>query len=243
MYIPPLRVPIGAMVNNKPIIRGALFDMDGLLFDTERLSLELWYAASAEHGYDMPSELLKRLIGRTATDGRRILLKELGESFPYDSIVAGYAEIGRKRVLDEGVPRKSGVERLLQYLTERNVPRAVATSSPRATAEFLLREADIYELFNALVTGDDVTKGKPAPDIFELAAERLGVPPQHCVVFEDSPAGIRAAAAAGALPVLIPDLISPDPEIRALCFAECVDLDDARELLAARTSLGAVGTR
>jgi len=231
------------MLHEKPIIHAALFDMDGLLFDTERLSLELWNTASAEHGYDVPSELLKRLVGRSEADSRAILFQELGESFPYERIVHSYAEIGRTRVLQEGVPRKSGVERLLAYLAEHNLPRAVATSSPRVTAEFLLREAGIYSRFQELITGDDVSESKPAPDIFELAATKLGVEPQHCVVFEDSPAGIRAAAAAGALPVLVPDLLSPDHEIMALCFAVCADLDEARELLATRTSLEAIGAR
>ncbi len=216
---------------SRPVVHAALFDMDGLLFDTERLSLELWDTVLEQHDYQVDPEILERTIGRSEQVTKQLLVDALGAGFPYERVAALFAELGRERIAADGVPRKPGAVHLLEFLAAADILRAVATSSPRATAEYLLEQAGLLGHFQSVITADDVSHGKPAPDIFLKAAHSLGVPPPHCVVLEDSPAGIRAAHAAGALPILIPDLVAPDDEIRALCFAECKDLYEARELI------------
>ncbi len=230
---------IDAKPSTKPVVHAALFDMDGLLFDTERLSLELWDTALEQHDYRIAPEILELTIGRSEQVTKQLLIDTLGSGFPYEQVAACYAELGRDRIEADGVPRKPGTTDLLEFLAAAGILRAVATSSPRATAQYLLEQSGLIGHFQSVITADDVAHSKPDPDIFLKAAQSLGVAPQHCVVFEDSPAGIRAAHAAGALPILIPDLVTPDEGIRALCFAECRNLHKALELINDRLHLTA----
>ncbi len=193
--------------------RAVVFDMDGLMLDTEPLYKRAWQAAGVELGYTITDELYVTLIGRPNREGERILLEGLGEDFPLEP----FRDLWHHRWIDivtrEGIPVKPGLVDLLNALDERKVPRAIATSSGPSYVQLSLETTGLASRFSTVVTGDQVSRGKPAPDIFLEAARRLDVPPTECVAFEDSEAGITAAAAAGMAVFAIPDLKIPSTEV------------------------------
>ncbi len=214
------------------VCRAVIFDMDGLMLDTERLRKQLFDRVVAEHGLTLPNDLYLQTIGGTMRDTRLIYAEHLGADFPFEELRAKRQEIEHAHIDQHGVPIKSGLESVLNWLEDRDFPRAVATSSARATANRLLYQAGVRQQFEIIVGGDDVTHGKPAPDLFLLAAEHLGVAPSDCVVLEDSGAGIRAAHRAGMTPILVPDLQRPSDEVRNLAYRVCASLREAKMVLA-----------
>ena len=206
-----------------------IFDMDGLMLDTERPVVPLWCQAAKALGWEIPRKILDRTIGISSTDIRALLLLEYGPDFPYDSMME---ELNRlvTQEFEKGISHKPGLIILLDHLASLGIPMAVATSARRDKALWKLRLAGILDRFTALACGDEITNGKPAPDIFLLAAERLGKDPSECVGFEDSPAGLQGLHAAGIRSVFIKDTVDPAPEILATVWCSCVDLEEAAEL-------------
>jgi HAD superfamily hydrolase (TIGR01509 family) len=199
-------------IKNLTIPKGAIFDQDGLLFDTEVIFERCWIKTGREFGLPIDSELTRRLMGC----GRKELAFIIGETFPgCDSVavvdlahrLAAETQLAMKPVV------KPGVNEILAFCRSRGIRTAIASSSMRHLVDHNLAVAGIAEFFDAVVTGRDVANGKPSPDIFLLAAERIGISPSECVVFEDAFTGIHAAHAAGCRPVLIPDRRAPTPEI------------------------------
>jgi len=198
------------------MIRGAIFDMDGLLFDTEIVFENCWKKVGAEMGLLVSDEFTHACCGC----GRNGLPDVIRRFFP-DADAPTYAE----RVIElafetqlAAIPvLKPGVLEMLAKCRAKGVRTAVASSSSRDVVEHNLSAAGLTDLFDAIVTGSEVAHGKPAPDIFLLAAERIGIAPTDCAVFEDAVTGIRAAKAAGCLPVMIPDRIRPTEEILGIC--------------------------
>ena len=211
-------------------IGAVIFDMDGLMLDTERLHLEHWRRATQDFGFDTMEDVYMQSFGLNSRDTERLFLRHLGETFPYVAIRDRWREYAEHHVGQCGVPHKAGLIDLLDMLKPRRIPKAVATSTRRESALHLLEKVGVLHHFDVVVGGDEVTKGKPDPEIFLTAAERLQVEPAGCVVFEDSPAGIRAAHAAGMIPILVPDLISPPDDVRALAFRILESLEDAPDL-------------
>jgi len=207
--------------------RAIVFDMDGLMLDTERLDRRLWQEAARVRGLAFPDALHDTLIGRRARDSEQSLREHFGPDFPLEAIKA---EVHAQWLLQAaaGMPCKPGLEALLDRLDAAALPRAVATSTARARA--LLSLGELAPRFDSLSCGDEVVHGKPAPDIFLLAAQRLDIAPEHCLVLEDSPAGLAAARAAGMTVILIPDLVRPSQPAEY----ECASLDDVRLWLDAR---------
>lgn len=195
---------------------GAIFDQDGLLFDTETIYGKCWKKAGEEFGIAVTDAYHASLCGR----GRREVIERARETFPgldAEAFVERALQLSAAMQLS-GVPEvKLGAREILQSCREYGIGTAVASSSTRRCVEHNLRVSGLIDYFDAVVTGEQVVKGKPAPDIFLLAAERLGLPPSECVVFEDAPSGILAAKAAGCLPVMVPDRVRPDAAIRAIC--------------------------
>ena len=170
-----------------------IFDMDGLMFDTEQLAKTCWQEGAKEFGFTVSAEVLDRTIGRTAPDTRKIMLEVLGENFPYEKARIKKDELMLDFVEKNGTPVKPGLYELLDFLEEKKIKKAVATSTEKLRAEKLLKKAEVFSRFDAVIFGDMVERGKPFPDIFQKAAEVCGCDEKNCIVLEDSPAGVEAA--------------------------------------------------
>lgn len=212
-----------------------VFDMDGLMLDSERAIIDSLVHAAAEQGHDLPYALWLRMIGHSEAVCRKMLREHMGE----DAVQAllDRAHVLYEVVVDAGVPHRPGIVELLDYLQARGIPRAVATSTKRPLALRKLRAAGLLDHFHAVCTSSDVAQPKPAPDVYLLAASRLGVAPARCLVLEDSPTGVRAALAAGMTPVQVPDMLPPDEAVRALGHRIVASLGEAQRLLEARLAL------
>ena len=192
-----------------------IFDMDGLMLDTERLAPQAWHDAKEALGVDFDMSLLDAMVGRNYQDCRALILERHGASFPTDRLMDAWHVAYDAIVARDGIAIKHGLFDLLDWLEQAHIPKAVATSTRRSRAMAKLESAGLASRFAALVGGDEIARGKPAPDIFLRAAERLGVQPASCVVLEDSAPGIRAALAAGMTPIMVPDQHQPAPDILA----------------------------
>lgn len=190
-----------------------IFDMDGLLIDSERIAFEAFIEACTCFDFEADPSVYLRCIGSNAARTREILLEGYGESFPAEKIERYWTEIYMKAAYDKPVPLKKGVNRLLRYLQEAALPMAVATSTAYGIAERKLTNAGIIEYFQLITGGDQVSKSKPDPEIYLLAAQRLGVAPGRCLALEDSDNGVRAAYAAGMDVVQVPDLVKPSESL------------------------------
>ncbi|HWA62189.1 MAG TPA: HAD family phosphatase, partial [Caulobacteraceae bacterium] len=222
------------MVLPRPV-SAVVFDMDGLLIDTEVVYREAIMAAAAACGVDLPLWLFHRMIGAPITQNRELLMAHYGEGFDFDGLIeAATHRFHDIFALEDRL--KAGVVELLDHLDEAGLPRAIATSSGHDSVERHLRPNGVLDRFHAVVARGDYVNGKPAPDPFLAAARRLGVAPEACLALEDSHNGIRAAHAAGMMAVMVPDLLEPTEEMRALAVAIADSLHDVREWLAAARS-------
>lgn len=205
--------------------RGAIFDMDGTLFDTAKFYVEAWTETADFFGVERHPTLGLEVSGMNSTQALTVLAKHYpqidGQKY-FDKVVQFVAERAEREL--ELLP---GVKEILEYLSGQKVLMAVASGSPRWAVEKNLRQAGIGDYFTALVGGDDILHGKPAPDIFLKAAVQIGLPPKDCYVFEDSFNGIRAAYNAGCVPVMIPNQRKPTEEIQNLCVEVCTSFFEA----------------
>jgi len=215
----------------KPFLPAAvIFDMDGLMFDTENLTIPLWEIAGKPFGYNLTREIVLRMVGISGERAQQLLLEEFGSDFPYEAIRDEYRILVSKEIEKNGVPKKPGLMYLLDRLRAANIPLGVATSTRSPRAIDLLERAGILDRFKTLTCGEDITNGKPAPDIFLLAAKKLGQPPCNCVGFEDSTAGLMGLHAAGIRSVYIKDVLDPPEEVLATVWHRCNDLSEAAVL-------------
>lgn len=224
----PLRERMERIVKKR--ICAVLFDMDGLMFDTERLSDELWRAVSRRHGVPMTPQDVALLRGRNRESGRAAMRERFGADFPYEAIVG---EVRREEAerLSRQVPLRPGLPELLEALRRGGYPMAVASSTDSAAVLRNLETAGVRPYFSAVIGGDHVTRSKPDPQIFQMAAQALDTPPAQCMVLEDSYNGVRAGAAAGCFTVMVPDMDPPTPEMERLAAAIVPDLTRVIPLL------------
>ena len=195
-----------------------LFDMDGLLFDTETIYVEYGREVAKEKGYTITKDIVEKTSGVT-NDKARILFKEaLGQDFPYDEMMGTVKNYILEKALKEEVPLKLGALELLEFLKKNNKQIILATSSDLHLAEALTEGKDVKKYFSHLITAEDVVHGKPDPEVFLISAKKAGVSPEKTVVFEDSFNGIRAAHAAGTFPIMVPDKLKPTEEIEKLVY-------------------------
>lgn len=213
-------------------LEAVIFDMDGVLLDTEPLYRTAIYAACEDQGHAMADHVHLSLIGTPKELGDEKLIAHFGNGFDLDRYHATCME-HFARLCAPDVPLRPGSRELLAYLRRENIPRAVATSTARATARAQLAKAGILDLLDALVTRTDVAMGKPHPETFLKAAEALNARPSNCLALEDSHNGVRAAAAAGMATIMVPDLLLPTAEIEALCVGVHPSLADVLLLLEA----------
>jgi HAD superfamily hydrolase (TIGR01509 family) len=207
-----------------------VFDMDGLLLDTEVLYREAMTAAAMSRGLDVPSAVFLRMIGLQGPDSDQVLRDHFGEAFDAAAFRADTFRCFHD-LAEAEVRLKGGVVELLDRMDELGLPRAIATSSGRASVERHLSQHGLLRRFDAVVANGDYARGKPHPEPYLLAAERLGVEPAGCLALEDSHNGVRSAAAAGMMTVMVPDLLDPTAEMRDLCVRIARDLHEVRDLL------------
>jgi len=206
-----------------------VFDMDGLMLDSERALLGCLEHTAQAHGYGISRALLLSLIGSSDAVTRSRLGDALGAARTDALLADSYARYDG--IVQAGVPLRPGILELLELLRAHDIPRAVATSTRSPLAQRKLEAAGLLPYFQAVATSSDVAHPKPAPDIYLLAAERLQVAPQACLALEDSPTGVRAALAAGMTTIQVPDLLVPDDEVRAFGHRIVDSLHDVHTLL------------
>ena len=212
--------------------RAVVFDMDGLLLDTEPIAARAWSEAAARAGVAFDPALALRMVGSNFADCGAMLRAHEPSSYPVDAVLGGWHAAYDALCARDGVPVKRGAVALLDWLAGARVKRAVATSTRRARAAAKLADARLLHRFEAVVGGDEVARGKPAPDIYLEAARRIGVAPGACVALEDSEPGVRAALGAGMTVFMVPDLMRPSDDLARLVHFVVDSLDHAHAHIA-----------
>lgn len=212
-------------------IRAVIFDMDGLLLDSERIALAVVAEAAAELGLPWREEVGLAMVGLTSRDSDLVVRRHLGEDFPMDRLREAFGRRYERAIQSGRILPKPGAAEILDLLDALGTPRMVATSTMRSRAVPKLASAGLLDRFHGLVCGDEVSRGKPDPEIFLTAASRLGVPPTDCLVLEDSNAGIRGALAAGMLAVMVPDMLQPAEDVLAAGVFRATSLLEVCDLL------------
>lgn len=213
--------------------KAVVFDMDGVIFDSERLVLEGWLKVAEKYGIEGIEEVFGRCIGVNEQTTRQIVLEHYGEDFPYEAYRKETSALFHERYGNGNLPLKPGVRELLSYLKEKGYPVGLASSTRQAVVEQELRDAGLMPYFDQLVCGDMIKKSKPEPDIYLKACEKLDVEPRMAVAVEDSYNGIRSAKRAGMTPVMVPDMVLPDEEMRSLAHKICKDLFEVKNWISA----------
>lgn len=196
-----------------PLPQLAIFDMDGLIFDTERLFMNKKALVLKEYGYEHREEDYLRTLGTSGDNLRHILHEIYGADYPADEISAKTRHLVTDEIERSGLDVKFGIQTLLQWFRRKNIPCCVASSTAHATVENYLNRAGLGDSFSFVIGGDEVTHSKPNPDLFLAACVHYHIAPHHALVLEDSENGILAASNAGIPVVCIPDLKMPDAKI------------------------------
>ncbi len=209
-------------------VEAVVLDMDGLMLDTESIYKRAWQRAAVDCGHIIDDDFYSTLIGQPTDACESAIVERYGPEFPLPAFRLRWTQLWRTEVENSGIPRKPGLGELLAFLGTQQIPIGIATSSDRQFTALSLRAAGLEDRFDQIITGDEVTNGKPAPDIYLEAANRLGVLPEHSVAIEDSDVGALAASAAGMIPIIVPDLNAPSPEARSVAFRVLPSLREAR---------------
>lgn len=197
-----------------------IFDMDGTIFDTERLGIDCWKLAFEKMGLPVSEKVLYEKIGLNSKDAKALMLKEIGHDFDYDAVKKLKRDLVKEHIEKEGMPIKKGFFELIDFLKSQGIKTALATSRGLEMTTYYLQHAgkDFEKNFDFIVTGDVIEKGKPNPDIFLYASNTLGISSENSLVIEDSFNGVKAAANGNMRVIMIPDLIEPNHEIKAITF-------------------------
>jgi HAD superfamily hydrolase (TIGR01509 family) len=213
------------------MIQGLIFDMDGLLLDTEQYYFRYWIQSAIESGYPMKPRHALAIRSLSAPYAERYLKRELGCDFDYHAVRARRRALIQEAMERDGIVCKAGARALLEYCQKAGILTAVATATAREHAIEHLEQVGIRTLFSVIVGGDSIAHGKPAPDIYQKAADLLSLAPKDCLALEDSPNGILSAFAAGCQPVMVPDLTEPEECIKPLLYAQVASLEDVIGLI------------
>ena len=208
------------------MIQGVIFDMDGTMFDTERMWATFWAPALAALGLPYKEGLAEAARGTAGQTTRDVVRRFYGQTCDAEGIVDSLHRVADEVFFSAPVPKKPGLDALLAWLEAQGIPMAVASSSREAMIRHNLDAWGLTHYFKTIVSGQHVAHSKPDPEIFLLTAQKLGVEPARCLVLEDSYNGVRAGAAGGFVTVMVPDLVPADDEMRRLYTAECPSLDE-----------------
>ena len=212
-------------------IRGVLFDMDGVILDSEKLYAKFWAAGCACYGYHMSYSQALGMRSLNARAGQEYLSSLFGPEISYPLVRAKRIELMDAYVEENGIEAKPGIYELLDYLANRRIPYAITTASPNDRIRNHLGRLGLYDRFPHICTAHEVVNGKPAPDIYLLGAKTIGVPPEYCLALEDSYTGLLSAYRAGCLASIVPDLDQPGKEILDIAYAKLDSLADVIDLL------------
>ncbi|MGI6069124.1 MAG: HAD family hydrolase [Blautia sp.] len=211
--------------------KAIIFDMDGLMFDSERATYEGYVEICREYGYGMRMEFYKKLLGCPLPTARKYLREEYGEAFPMEETIGKVHEYLETRFAAEGVPKKKGLTEILEYAREAGFSCLVATSSGRDRVDGILRMAGVTDYFADVICGNEVQRGKPHPDIFLKGCEKLCCAPGEAWVLEDSEVGVAAAYEAGISCICVPDMKEPSKECREKAAYVVDSLLEAMEII------------
>ena len=206
-----------------------IFDMDGVIFDSELLVIKCWQVVADKYGIKNIEDTCHKCLGLNKDATKELMLGVYGADFPYDEYKQEMAEVFFSRAAGGKLAKKPGVEELLGYLREHEFKVGLASSTREALVRKELSEGGLIEYFDQIIGGDKVKRSKPEPDIFLEACSRLGSEPEKCYVIEDSYNGIRAAHAAGMHPIMVPDLMEATEEMRGLAEVVLESLKDVRK--------------
>lgn len=213
------------------MIKAIIFDMDGLMIDSERVTFECYQEILKGMNLTMDEEFYKTLLGKPLKGIYQRFYDVYGNDFPIEDVIKDVHALMAKRFETEGVPIKTGLKSLLEYLKENNYKTIVATSSNRDRVDTILAQAQITDYFDDSICGDEVTKGKPNPEVFLKSCQKLGVNVDEAIVLEDSEAGIQASYDAGIKVICIPDMKYPEKQYEEKTFKILKDLNDVTEYL------------
>lgn len=212
-------------------IRGVLFDMDGVVVDTEKLYARFWREAAIALGYPMTHEQALGMRSLNRQEGQKQLERYFGPGVSHPQVRMKRIELMERYIQEHGVDPKPGVMELLTYLKARGIKTAITTSSPLERVQRYLSRLGFLDGFDKLCTVYEVERGKPEPDIYLYGAASLGLKPEECLALEDSPAGLQSAFRAGCMPVLVPDQDPPNEKTLPLAYAVADSLTDVIGLI------------
>ena len=212
------------------MIKAVIFDMDGVILDSESVCDKTWEAALAEEGFVDDKDAINKCRGTNYADTCKILHELYGSNFPAEKFMTRASELFHKVENEQGIPLLPYAEETLEYISAKYIV-ALASSTREASVRRLLKDKDVLGYFKTLTTGDMVSHSKPDPEIYRLACASIGLPPEVCVAVEDSPNGIKSAYAAGLKVVMVPDRIVPTKEIEKLCWKICPNLKELEKIL------------
>ena len=213
------------------MIKAIIFDMDGLMIDSERVTFECYQEILKGMNLTMDEEFYKTLLGKPLKGIYQRFYDVYGNDFPIEDMIKDVHALMAKRFETEGVPIKTGLKSLLEYLKENNYKTIVATSSNRDRVDTILSQAQITDYFDDSICGDEVTKGKPNPEVFLKSCQKLGVNVDEAIVLEDSEAGIQASYDAGIKVICIPDMKYPEEKYVQMITKIVKSLDDVIDYL------------
>lgn len=219
-------------MNRNILYKAVVFDMDGVIFDSERAVMQCWKEVASRHNIPDIEKAILACTGTTMVRTREIMLNLYGADFPYDEYARESSAIFHSRYDGGRLPMKPGVKELLTFLKEHDKKIALASSTRQQVVTDELRDAGVIEYFDRIICGDMVSRSKPAPDIFLKACEELNVSPSDSYAIEDSYNGIRAAHAGGLHPIMVPDLLPADEEMQSLAEIVLPSLTSVMEYLA-----------
>lgn len=210
------------------MINAVIFDMDGVLIDTEKHYNVAWCEAARLAGYDFTKEHALMLRSCDANMASQMMKSIFGEEFDYFAIREVRRKIVAERLEKYGLEKKPGIDDILEYLQKNRIKAAVATATPIELTLQHLEKIGVKDKFDKIVSAKQVEHGKPAPDVYLYACSQIGEKPENCIAVEDSPNGIKSAYAAGCKPIMVPDLTQPDDEIKPLLYGVADTLIDLK---------------